>query len=298
VRRFLRIVAIGLLSVAFLASCSDDDTTASTVTTLDDPTTSTGALTDGPQQVDLVATEYTYAGAPDELDAGPVRVTLTNRGGEEHQATFIRLNDGLSVRNLQQAQDLIQAFALFKGFGGPNSVGPAQAATTTQILDPGNYAVLCLLPASDGQPHAQKGMFAELEVGGEVAAGAALDATKAPITLQDFAFGVPADFDGQGSYRVVNEGAQAHELAIYQVADGRTFAEVKAYFDGGSSGAAPATHVGAGMAALHPGRDASLELALAPGTYVFVCFLPDTAESNGDSHVTRGMLQEVVVSQE
>ena len=54
-------------------------------------------------------------------------------------------------------------------------------------------------------------------------------ATKGTIVLGDFVFEPPADFDGNGTYAVENQGNEVHELALFKIADGKTLDDVKGF---------------------------------------------------------------------
>ena len=54
-------------------------------------------------------------------------------------------------------------------------------------------------------------------------------ATKGTIVLGDFVFEPPADFNGNGTYAVENQGNEVHELAMFKIADGKTLDDVKAF---------------------------------------------------------------------
>ena len=61
-------------------------------------TTAAGAAT--PTEVKIGMADFSYSDVPATVTGGAVTVTATNNGQEEHQATILRLNDGVT---LQQA---------------------------------------------------------------------------------------------------------------------------------------------------------------------------------------------------
>ena len=107
-RRFACMCAVAsLLFVA--AACGDDSddgsaattgggaaTTAAAGTTAAAPETTAAAPEAEPAVLDVTMADYSYA-APTEVPAGLVTVNATNTGTEEHQATIVRLNDGVTL---------------------------------------------------------------------------------------------------------------------------------------------------------------------------------------------------------
>ena len=294
-----RLLIATLLVVGALAACGKDD--ARPASTGDPTTTTSEGETDEqepeaePTTLELTGTEYAYGGAPTEpVAAGVVEVTLQNDGAEEHQATIVRFREGRSPADLGAIGADPSTFSeVVETFGGPNAVAPAAAYATTQTLEPGSYAFVCFIPSPDGQPHAAKGMVAPFTVEGEVPEASVEGEGDARIVLQDHDFGFGDDaLVEAGDYRVVNDGPQAHEIAVYAPADGETTDDIIEFFSG-EAGEGPPPFVGAGgVAALDTGRTVE-GLELAVGEYVFVCFLPDAED--GAPHFTKGMIQAVSV---
>jgi hypothetical protein len=83
-----------------------------------------------------------------------------------------------------------------------------------------------------------------------------------------------------------------HEAAIYAPEEGATVDDIVEYFsDPEPSGPPPAVPSG-GVAALTAGNASTIELE--PGEYVFICFIPDTAD--GAPHFTKGMIEAITVA--
>jgi len=99
-----------------------------------------------------------------------VQVTLTNAGVEQHQATILRLNDGVDAGAFAAAGSSdptgAAALELVTAYGGPNAVAPGTVNATTQVLDkPGSYLFVCFIAGADGVPHIAKGMIQQINVG-------------------------------------------------------------------------------------------------------------------------------------
>lgn len=107
---------------------------------------------------------------------------------------------------------------MFDYRGGPNGIAPGATQSVLLNLDPGNYIALCVIPGTDGSPHAAHGMYAALTVTGDDAAVdlGTLDVEGA-IALTDYDFAVSEGFDGKGNVLVSDNAAQAHEVAIYKM---------------------------------------------------------------------------------
>jgi hypothetical protein len=104
--------------------------------------------------------------------------------------------------------------------------------------------------------------------------------------MADFHFSMPGELKaGPQVWKVVNNGAQPHELAILKLAPGKTPPDV-ATFVTKPSGPPPFASMG-GMQALQPGRSGYVNLDLEPGNYMAVCFVPDP--QSGKPHVQLGM---------
>ncbi len=274
-RRNLSLLVCALAVVALVAAaCSSDDdsggnSAAETTTSLD--TTTTAAPE--PTALDVTSTDFAYALDIESVPAGLVTVTQDNQGEESHQVTLIRLEDGQTADQLADALatggDSAAAPEAFAG--GPNSTPPGGSDATTVELTEGDYALICFIPSADGESHFQKGMVGSLSVTAPEGPGAAAPATDGTIHMADYTYTVPEDFTGQGTYEVVNDGPQVHELTISTASD-----------DGDG-----------GLSAIAPGATAYVELDLAPDDYNFTCFVSDV--DTGAPHFTLGMNVPVTV---
>jgi uncharacterized cupredoxin-like copper-binding protein len=287
-----------MLVVAALGACAADQGTATTGNPPDESSSassssqSSSSSGEASAEIKLTGVEFKYngGGSTTPVKAGKVKVTLTNGGIEPHQATIVRLNDGVDLAAFSAASDAASSFRLVTTYGGPNAVAPGQVVSTTQVLDkPGTYLFVCFIPSADGVPHAAKGMVTPFAV-----TGSATDTVTAPttITAADFDYKVPGSLTS-GTIALKNEGTQPHELVSYKLADGKTAADVLAYART-PSGPPPFSAAG-GIAALTPGSSASTDLTLTAGKYVFICFIPDLA-GDGAPHFTKGMVTTVTVS--
>ena len=289
-----RLVVLALVVSGTLVACGKDDVRPSqsgdVITTT---TTSATETTVAPQPAALTATEYAYAGSNLTFKPGPVAVTVTNNGKEEHQATIVRFKDGKTLADLGAvaASDPGKLDTVIDVFGGPNAVAPGSSVTATQTLGAGDYFFMCFIPAADGQPHAAKGMVAPFKVEGE-AEGPTTASGESTISLKEYAFGAEGGKAKAGPTTFANQGEQLHEAAIYKPAAGKTTDDVIAYFKEKNPTGPPPVIPSGGIAPIDPGTSATV--TLTAGEYVFMCFLPDKAD--GAPHFAKGMIQAVTVT--
>ena len=294
------LVLAGLL--ALLAGCGDDGSDGSTAESgAGGPTLAPD--TPAPRTLDVTIPggpdgEYTLDADLDGLTAGPVTVTLTNNGTLEHQAMVLRLRDGQDAGSFVAAAAAdptgTEALSLVEGYGGPNGVGPGDTGSTTQVLESGEYLLICVIPGEDGLPHAAHGMLVPFSVGaaeGGPARPPVDDPADADVSLVDFGFSVDGTFEPGDAVTVANDGEQAHELAIYRRGDDVTFEQAEAALRDPAAGPPPLEPAG-GIGALAPGAAAQLTLPDEPGDYVLVCFIPEVA-GDGRPHSAHGMVTEL-----
>jgi hypothetical protein len=125
------------------------------------------------EHIELKATEYAFAGVPESVVAGPVAITLDNRGTEVHEAILFQVNGDVE-ESVEALLMLPQEEAMTKvvDLGGvfvPSGISD----TFFYNLEPARYGIVCFLPTgatsleqletAQGEPHFMHGMFAEFE---------------------------------------------------------------------------------------------------------------------------------------
>jgi uncharacterized cupredoxin-like copper-binding protein len=274
-------------------------TTPAPASTLPPVTTATPTTVAPPPATDvhIGLADFSFADLPDTLPSGVTRLTGTNTGTEEHQATFIRIDEGQTLGSLLGALAAApqSGYPLATFAGGPQSVAPGESQSVVVDLKPGSYAVMCFIPSpADGVPHVAKGMLKQITV---TDSGAAEQAPVPPgdsVVLTNYAFALPKKIAGIGTIRVVNNGDQPHEVAVYRVNEGVDPQEaLGALTSEHPSGPPPVTPAG-GTAMIQPGAVVGIDTDWAPGDYVVVCFLPDATD--GAPHFTKGMAAKFTVS--
>ncbi len=254
-------------------------------------TTSTNAM----PEIFIDAADYSYT-APETITAGWVRVTLTNSGTEPHHVQFLRLNDGVTTQQFEEAlnQGEGPALAMTKQVGGVGAIHPGGSAQAAINLPAGEYVILCLIPSpSDHVAHHAKGMIKSLTVseGDNTASEPTASLT---VNLKDFMFDLPASLPaGKKVIKVTNKGPEPHEFNILRLEEGKTADDVLKFLKGEAGGPPPFAPVG-GMNGLDVGLSGYAELDLAPGHYVAICNIP-SPKGNGAPHFMLGMIKEFTV---
>ena len=247
--------------------------------------------------VTVVARDYAFD-APDTVAAGRTEVRLLNRGKEAHHAYLIRLDAGKTL------EDLYTAFraggpppAWTHDAGGPNSPVPGGTSVAVVDLTPGTYAVICVIPASDGMPHVMKGMGHTITVVSNTPKSAKAPVTKvaAPdvtVDLADYSFALSKPLTrGRHVIRVRNTAAQSHEMFVARLVPGKTAQEAMAWLET-QKGPPPLVPLG-GTVGLAHGVSNDIALDLTPGEYALFCFIPDAKD--GKPHVAHGMVKNFTV---
>jgi hypothetical protein len=246
-------------------------------------------------EITIDAADYSYT-APETVSAGWVRVSLTNSGQEPHHVQFLRLNDGVTVGQFEEAlkQGEGPALALTKQVGGVGAIAPTMTAHAVLNLPAGNYVILCFIPSpTDGAPHHAKGMIKSLTVQPTSDAAAGEPSADLTVHLMDYTFDLPEALPaGQTTIKVVNDGPEPHEFNLLRLADGKTLEDVIQFMTA-SDGPPPFTPIG-GMNGLDVGLSGYAEIYLQPGTYAAICNIP-SPKAEGHPHSMLGMIKQFTV---
>jgi hypothetical protein len=258
------------------------------------PAADSSAAIVGANTVDIKATEFSFE-APDTIRAGLTTFRLVDAGKQLHHAQLVRLKDGKSYADLERA--------LMKGgpppawlefAGGPNAPRPGGGvAVETEELEPGNYAIICVIPGPDHEPHVMKGMMHPLTVVPAVGAPAPEPTADVVVHMAeyDYKFSKPITA-GEHRLRVDNDGSQPHELELVRLADGKSVVDLEKWVDS-QQGPPPGEPLG-GVATIASGEEAYFSADFTPGRYALICFVPDAHD--GKPHFLHGMAQELTVS--
>jgi len=232
--------------------------------------------------------------APDSVPAGLTVIQMLNKGPSTHHVQLFRVPDSLvpaAVIADLPPQEPLPSYLI--PVGGPEGAADHSLPVRTILwLYPGSYLLLCRFAAGD-RLHYSLGMARALTViGSGPTTARALPPVRDTITLHDYNFGmrdsVPA---GADTFLVVNRGPHEHHVAVARVLPGRSLEDVLREMT--TDDAPPAAEVLGGTAGLGVGEANLLPIALTPGRYVLLCFVPDPV--SGRAHVALGMIREFVV---
>jgi uncharacterized cupredoxin-like copper-binding protein len=287
---------LSLAAVVTVAGCSAKETPkpADSTAAAAAPAAATAAA---PNVVNVTASEYKFD-APAEIPAGMTTFTLTNNGKEIHHASLIKLDSGKTMDDLMAGMKAMKPGTPPPGWvipaGGANAAAPGNSTSLTMNLEAGNYALVCFVPDAKGVPHVMHGMAKALTVTPNATANTTPPASDVTLTLSDYKFDFSTPLTaGKHTIKIQTAPGQPHEFTLFQLAPGKTGADVVKYVESGMKGAPPGMPIG-GVAALATGRDVYYTVDLKPGDYAAVCFVEDAKD--GKPHYTHGMNQTIKIS--
>ena len=219
-----------------------------------------------------------------------------NQGPEFHHVQLLKLSDGKTVADLESGLKAMKPGEPMPSWvhevAGPNTPLPGGEQTTTQELEPGDYAIICFIPSADKVPHAMKGMVRALTVIPATAPSAPAPTADITVSMTDYAWSVsPALSSGKHTIRIENMAEQAHEMFIAQLEPGKTAEELAVWIEN-PQGPPPGKPIG-GISGMAKGAVVYLPVDLAPGEYGLYCFLPDAKD--GKPHIVHGVITQVTV---
>ena len=143
-----------------------------------------------PHQMTVVATDYKFD-APDEVPSGMMTIHLVDNGAEMHHVAFVKLNDGKTVADIEQAmktQGPMPSWAVDYGGVNPPHPGRRHGHDHARCSSRGTTRSLCFVPSADGTPHFAKGMVRPLTVTASSDASAPAPVADIDMTLNDYSF--------------------------------------------------------------------------------------------------------------
>ncbi len=281
--RNIRLLTIGILLAAMLMACAPQATAT--------PESHNHASI---PEVSITAQDLSFA-VPPQVQAGLVTIKFQNQGKGNHHAQLARLNDGVTLEQLQGAiqQSPNALFGMVSMEGGPGVTPPGRGLEVMVDLTPGQYIVFDVLSGEDGTPNVAKGMLAPFEVtkSDQPATAEALD-PDVTVQMKDFLFEMPEQVAaGEQIWEIKNLGPLPHEISLVKLADGKTPEDVAAWFHS-HQGPPPFQGVG-GFQGIATGKSGWLKLNLTPGTYVATCVIPE--QHSGKTHLELGMIKTFTV---
>lgn len=247
-------------------------------------------------EVTFIATEYAFD-APESLSAGWTRITLDNQGALPHDLYLFKIEEGKTMDDVMAALET-EGPPEWADFYGITEAAAGESGWFAANLTPGGYVYLSFGQAEEGPPDAAQGMAGMLTVTGTAATGAAPLAADASIELIDYQFVVNGLRAGEQVLRVSNTGTELHEVILFKLREGKTFADFQAELEKQANGEEMAEEETAadpmGFAFLSPGVVNYAPQTLEAGEYVLICFLP-SPKNEMQPHHALGMVQKVTV---
>ena len=246
-------------------------------------------------EVTYAASDFRFAG-PGRVKAGVTNLYVTNEGPGPHHVVLVRLSEGKTAEDLKAAfiQDnsgRLPAWA--KYMGGPNVITPGEVASAMVNLTEGRYALVCVIPDTNGVLHAALGMIKPLEVTKASKTFAAVPEADLTIEMADFVFKVSKPITaGRHVIRTVNHGTMPHEAAVVRLDPGATAMDIALAFAPGVTTPPPGKFLG-GTSPIEQGDSGVFSADFLPGKYALICFMPDL--ETGKPHALLGMATEFTV---
>jgi hypothetical protein len=252
--------------------------------------------TDDPPVVSFSAHDFKYDG-PASVAAGMTDMRITNNGKEPHQIQLIKTPADRTLEEVAAAMAVEGEGEVMPDWielaGGPNGAEPGATSSAFVELEPGHYAITCLIPSKDGVVHAAKGMLSEFSVTEVGQTTASAPAPEITIAAKEFAFGVEGELTaGSHVVNMTDMGEQAHEAFLVRLNEGTSATEYLAAFSPEAQGPPPGALAG-GIGGIVPGTSQSFNISLVPGRYAFICAFPDP--DTGMPHAAVGMYHEFEV---
>jgi uncharacterized cupredoxin-like copper-binding protein len=278
-------LAVGL---ALMAACSPSESKPAADKPSVPPAAAETATPDaGNSVVTVTATDYAFD-APASIPSGPTTFRLVNRGKELHHVVLLKLAPGKTMEDLQKESKGDMPPAWVELVGGPNAVDPGGETQEFQVVEPGNYAMVCVIPGADGKPHMMKGMVRPISVTGTASTATAPNAD-VTMTLKDYDFALSGAIKaGERVIKVDNAGPQVHEVVLVKLAPGKSAQDFVAWAMK-PEGPPPASARG-GVSPMAPGHSGMIKANLTPGDYALICFVPDSKD--GKPHLAHGMVKQ------
>lgn len=211
------------------------------------------------QDLSVTVTDAGTQVSSPSVEAGPVSVTVQNETKKPYHLAFARLNDGVSIDEVQEKIQSENVLELITVAGSTvEAAKPGGQASVTVQFPEGDY--IALDPEADIP-------FGPFQVTAATEPYESVDADF-DVEVGEFYFKVPDGITaGPATFAITNAGEQSHEISFSREGDDE---------EEGEFVLAPA-----------PGGSLWAEFDLKPGKYTAACFFPDPA--SGKPHVKLGM---------
>jgi plastocyanin len=129
--------------------------------------------------------------------------------------------------------------------------------------------------------------------GGSAAESSNSNPAAVTVTASDFGFQAPDTIAaGVTTVRLVNKGKELHQVQLIKLEEGKTLADVAQALKSGGPPPSWMKFMG-GPNGVAPGGESDATSELAPGQYVYICFIPSP---DGVVHAAKGMARPFTVT--
>lgn len=244
------------------------------------------------QIIDVVADNYFFY-APETVKPGLTTFRLHSPHGG-HEMRIVRLDSAHTPLDLFTAMRAGKPAPWATTLGGPAFPPAGGTANVSVVLEPGRYALFCLVHAADGEEHYRKGMFTGFSVPSGPRIRGSLPTPDVVVTMLDstFEFSIPISA-GRKVLRVVNAGTGPHEFKVRRVLPRFTVEDALAWKRGSRK---PKPDVDFGAVGLAAGTSIITTMNFTPGDYLIVCVIQVKHGMIQAMRVARGRLAHSVTS--
>ncbi|MDQ4041093.1 MAG: hypothetical protein M3141_05020 [Actinomycetota bacterium] len=228
------------------------------------------------------------------VKGGPVRIDFRNDSKSPYDLQIVRVDGGQSLPQVMRVIEGGEGGPIpnwLHGAGGVGATKPGRSTSATQILPAGRYYAIAN-PDTEGEQEVEPATAAFRVQGGE--SDGELPSAPATVTATEYAFEAEGLKQGRNRIRFVNDGDELHHIVAFQLAPGKTVADVKRFFRT-EKGRPPIVEGVESSTAVIDGKTeqiVDMEFANA-GKWALVCFISD--RKGGPSHAAKGMISEVEV---
>ncbi len=228
------------------------------------------------------------------VKGGPVRIDFRNAAKNPYDLQLVRVDGGQSLAQVMRVIEGGEGGPIpswLHGAGGVGTTKPGRSASATQVLPEGRYYAIASAD-TEGEREVKPATAALRVQGGE--SGGDLPSAPATVTATDYAFEAEGLKQGRNRIRFVNDGDELHHIVAFQLAPGKSVADVKRFFRT-EKGRPPIVEGVESSTAVIDGKTeqvVDMEFANA-GKWALVCFISD--RKGGPPHAAKGMISEVEV---
>jgi hypothetical protein len=229
--------------------------------------------------------EQTRMTGPKSVEGGVVRVRFSNEAKDDHGVQLGYVDEGRTPQEGLRAGvawgDEGKALPDWVHLqGGVGSIRPGTTQSVTQELPAGRYFAVDI----------DSNATAYFEVTG----GGGGEGPRAPATIEasEYKFESSGLQSGKRQVLVDNIGSEPHFVAAARIKPGKTIADVRRFIRT-EKGDEPFAEGGFDTAIIDGGVKQTIEMDAQPGTYAFMCFIPD--RKGGEPHAVKGMVSEATI---